>query len=243
MPDSQMLPVATNRLPRLTFAPLAWLKLQYFCHAGDTEIGGFGISAEDDLLYVEEFVTVRQRVTPVTVRFEDEAVADFFDGCVDRGLPAERFARIWCHTHPAASVTPSHTDEETFERGFGRCNWAVMFILGRTGNTYARLASRAGPEVQVELPVAVDWAAWPECLSRPSEGLGKLAEQWLQEHVAHVHRLSESLAIAARTSLAEDDTEVPWWEDHPWSSELDAFAYVPVEEKIEHESDHRLPVP
>ena len=29
----------------LTFAPLAWLKLQFFCHMGDTEIGGFGISA------------------------------------------------------------------------------------------------------------------------------------------------------------------------------------------------------
>jgi hypothetical protein len=32
--------------PCLTFAPLAWLKLQYFCHAGATEVGGFGGNIE-----------------------------------------------------------------------------------------------------------------------------------------------------------------------------------------------------
>lgn len=36
----------------LTFAPLAWLKLQFFWHAGPTEIGGFGISSPKDFLYV-----------------------------------------------------------------------------------------------------------------------------------------------------------------------------------------------
>jgi hypothetical protein len=37
----------------LIFSPRAWLKLQYFCHAGDTEVGGFGIAAADDCLYLE----------------------------------------------------------------------------------------------------------------------------------------------------------------------------------------------
>ena len=34
----------SDRPPVLIFAPLAWLKLQFFCHAGDTEIGGFGVA-------------------------------------------------------------------------------------------------------------------------------------------------------------------------------------------------------
>src|SRR5258707_14409576 len=89
--------------PRLTFAPLAWLKLQFFCHAGDTEVGGFAITAADRPLYVEEFVTLAQETSPISVRFHDEAVADYFDRCVDRGLPPDRFARIWLHTHPGAS--------------------------------------------------------------------------------------------------------------------------------------------
>src|SRR5262249_4025081 len=138
--------------PLLTFAPLAWLKLQFFCHAGDTEIGGFGISSEQDLLYVEDFLTVRQQVTATSVHFDDGGVADFFDACVDRKLHPEQFSRIWCHTHPAASVTPSGIDEETFERSFGCCDWSLMFILGRTGLTYARLAFAVGPGAQLNLP-------------------------------------------------------------------------------------------
>ncbi len=124
----------------LYFSPLAWLKLQWFCHTGDTEVGGFGISAANNPLYIEEFVTVRQRTTAVTVRFEDAAVADYFDARVDRGLKPERFARIWLHTHPGHSAEPSGMDEETFANSFGVCDWSVMAILSRTGQTYARLA-------------------------------------------------------------------------------------------------------
>lgn len=160
---------------QLTFAPLAWLKLQYFCHAGNTEVGGFGIASANNLLYVEDFVTVEQQATSVSVRFVDEAVADFFDRCVDAGLPPQHFGRIWCHTHPGTSVTPSSTDEETFARSFGRCDWSVLFILGRTGNTYARLSFAAGPGGQLLLPTAVDWAAWPASISSQPELLAEIA--------------------------------------------------------------------
>ncbi len=61
---------------------------------GPTEVGGFGISAKDDLLLIEDICLVRQRCSSVTVQFDDVAVADFFDEMVDRGLPPERFARM-----------------------------------------------------------------------------------------------------------------------------------------------------
>src|SRR4051794_1102008 len=98
---------------QLIFAPLAWLKLQYFCHVGDTEIGGFGITAKENLLYVEDFVTVRQQTSMMTVAMEDEAVADYSDRCVDAGLLPQNYLRIWCHTHPGSSAEPSGVDEET----------------------------------------------------------------------------------------------------------------------------------
>src|SRR5271168_3712876 len=99
------LPALHQRRPEscVMFAPLAWLKLLFFCHFAPTEIGGFGISAPDDLLYVEDFVTVKQEVSPVTVRFLDEAVADFFDGCYERGIPPGHCGRLWIHTHPGDS--------------------------------------------------------------------------------------------------------------------------------------------
>jgi proteasome lid subunit RPN8/RPN11 len=125
---------------------------------GDTEVGGFGVSAEDDLLLVEDVRLIGQQTTFVSVEFEDEAVADFFDEQVDAGLPPERFFRLWIHTHPGDSAEPSSVDEETFERVFGRCDWAVMAILACDGASYARLRFAAGPGGELEIPLQVDYS-------------------------------------------------------------------------------------
>lgn len=154
---------------KLVFAPLAWLKLQYLCHAGDTEVAAFGLSHPADPLYLDDVLVVKQRASPATVAFDDAAVADLFDRMLDEGVPPARFARIWLHTHPGASVDPSGTDEATFARVFGACDWAVMAILGRTGRVSARLTFPAGPGGSVELAAAVDWAAWPRDAERLEE--------------------------------------------------------------------------
>jgi hypothetical protein len=194
----------------LIFAPLAWLKLQYFCHSGDTEIGGFGITRRKNLLYVEEFHTVRQAVTPVTVRFDDSAVADFFDNGVDQGLMPAQFGRIWLHTHPGDSAMPSGTDEETFARVFGVCDWSVMFILSRTGQAYARLAFSAGPGGQVMLPVEVDWSAWPKAICNSDQLLTACAEDWRQEFAANIMPEQVLMHSAARSSSVQSSGDDPW---------------------------------
>ena len=141
----------------LRFSPTAWAKLLFFRDRGETEIGGFGITSANDLLRIEEFQTVKQDVTLASVSFEDEAVADYFDRQVGLGRKPEQFARVWLHSHPGESPEPSGTDEETFERVFGRCQWAVMFILGQTGKTYACLRFNVGPGGQMLIPVEVDY--------------------------------------------------------------------------------------
>ena len=110
----------------LRFTPWAWAKLVFLRDLGPTEVGGFGVSAKDDLLLIEDIRLVRQRCTSVTVQFDDVAVADFFDEMVDRGLRPERFARVWIHTHPGDSASPSCVEEQTFVRSFGRSDWAIM---------------------------------------------------------------------------------------------------------------------
>ncbi|MHC4158410.1 MAG: hypothetical protein ACYSSO_04945, partial [Planctomycetota bacterium] len=115
--------------PVLRFSPTAWAKLLYFRDRTDNEVGGFGITEADDLLYVTDFVTVKQEVTAVSVKFDDDSVADFFDSQVDLGRKPEQFARHWLHTHPGSFAEPSAIDEETFKRVFWACQWAVMFIL------------------------------------------------------------------------------------------------------------------
>jgi len=146
----------------LRFTPAAWAKLLYLRDWTDNEVGVFGVSSPKDLLLVEDLAVVGQEVSHVSTSFKDEAVSRFFDDQVDLGRRPEQFARIWCHTHPGSSATPSGADEQTFARVFGKCQWAVMFVLGRTGETYARLRFNVGPGGQVLIPVQVDYSSSAE---------------------------------------------------------------------------------
>jgi len=142
----------------LRFSPTAWAKLLYFRDKSDNEVSGFGVTEPEDLLCVKEFVTVKQEVTAISIKLDDEAVADFFDTQVDLGRKPEQFARIWLHTHPGNSPGPSAVDEETFARVFGNCQWAVMFILAQGNRTYAKLSFNVGPGGQVLIPVEIDYS-------------------------------------------------------------------------------------
>ena len=161
----------------MRFSPTAWAKLLFLRDYAETEVGGFGIAAADDLLLIQDIRLVRQSCTLVSVAFDDAAVADFFDAEIDAGLRPEQFGRIWIHTHPGESAQPSPVDEETCARVFGACDWSVMFILARGGQTSCRLRFRAGPGGSFEIPVAVDF----ECDFGAAD-----FEAWEQEYAAAV---------------------------------------------------------
>ena len=163
--------------PVVRFSPTAWAKLLFFRDKEFTEIGGFAITSPDDLLYVQDFVTVKQSVTAASVSFDDESVAEFFETQVDQDRRPEEFARIWLHTHPGNSERPSGTDEDTFVRVFDRCDWAVMFILSRSGSPYARLRFNVGPGGETHIPVQVDYTTGFE---------GSNHQAWEEEYEANV---------------------------------------------------------
>jgi proteasome lid subunit RPN8/RPN11 len=151
--------------------------LLYLRELGPTEVSGFGIAPADDLLRIDDVCLIQQRCTPVSVAFDDEAVAAFFDEQVDQGLRPEQFGRIWIHTHPGTCAAPSWVDEETFTRVFGRADWAVMFILARGGATYARLRFNTGPGADAEIATQVDY----------SRTFAASAEQlWADEYLSSV---------------------------------------------------------
>ncbi len=166
--------------PTLRFSPRAWSKLLFLRDVGRTEVGGFAVTSADDLLCVHDFVLVQQTCSPVTVAFDDEAVAEYFDRQIDAGLMPPSFARVWIHTHPGTSAEPSCVDEETFARLFGRSDWTVMAILARGGQTFARLQFHTGPGGSLRIPVDVDWSLPFEATDWPA---------WHQEYVQNVRPL------------------------------------------------------
>jgi hypothetical protein len=199
--------------PVLRFSPTAWAKLLYLRDLGDTEVGGFGISAADDLLFVEDVQLVKQVCTGASVTFDDQAVADFFDRQVDLGRVPCQFGRLWVHTHPGNFAEPSMTDCETFARVFGRTDWAAMFILARGGQCDARLRFHVGPGGDVDLSVEVDYR-------RPFPASDHIA--WQDEYVACV-QVAEPSWLSERDPLLLSDPLSPLepWEEDDWLSGWD----------------------
>ncbi len=168
----------TPSVTALKFSPHAWSKLLFLRDIGETEVGGFGITSADEPLYVEDLSLVKQSCTWSHVSFDDESVADYFDDQVDQGRVPDQFARIWIHTHPGDCPLPSVTDEETFCRVFGESDWAIMFIIAREGQCYARLRFNVGPGGELDIPIDIDWG---------SAFHGSDFEAWNREYNACVH--------------------------------------------------------
>ncbi len=198
--------------PILRFSPTAWSKLLYFRDRGSTEIGGFGITSADDLLFVEDFQTLKQDVTVASVSFEDEAIADFFEDQIDKGRKPEQFGRIWLHSHPGDSPNPSTVDEKTFNRVFGRCEWAAMFIIAQAGKSFARLRFNTGPGGQIQVPVEVDY-------SQPFFQSDR--EAWEVEYQANIKTMYSHVSKCKQIEIGFEDDVCGYSCPDDWLEELE----------------------
>ncbi len=202
----------TTRRQSLRFTPTAWAKLLFLRDAGPTEVGMFGFTSADELLLIEDVALVRQRCTPVTTVFDDEAVADFIDEQVDLGRTPQQCCRIWLHTHPGDCPLPSRTDEATFAEAFDGPDWSVMFIIAEGGRTYARLKFNIGPGVSKRLDVAVDYTV-------PFEGSDH--DRWQAEYEAAVECIDPFQTRGANHFLlddawSDDEAQIQRWHESEW---------------------------
>lgn len=142
----------------IQFSLYAWAKYQYYCEKMDTEIGLMGSTPIDRPLFVEDVHVLDQVAASAHCEMTAEGIANFFDEMIDKGYQPSQFGRIWLHTHPQMSATPSHTDETTFQEVFGKCDHAVMGIISKTGDAYFRLRiGRPLLATQILKPV-IDWS-------------------------------------------------------------------------------------
>jgi hypothetical protein len=204
----------------LRLSPTAWAKLLFFRDAGDSEVGGFGIAAANDLLYLEDVSLVRQNCDFASVILDDVAVADYFDRQVDAGRAPAEFGRVWVHTHPGTSAQPSATDEQTFARVFGGTQWAVMFILARGGATYARLEFHVGPGGSLVLPVEVDYGRDFAASDQDAWHSEYLANVQIQPRLMEVLRLETPESSPTHVASLNHHADRPDLWDELWHDKL-----------------------
>lgn len=151
----------------LRFTPQAWEKVVYLRDNVDTEISMIGISSEDDPLVVEDIRVVKQMASSVETDIDDEAICEHLQWCVESGIGPHRGMRIFLHTHPGNSASPSQKDEEKIWKAafFKHHPWYIMFIVSRGGEVYTRMRRR-DPEFPIvqdlEIQSAVDYSLKPE---------------------------------------------------------------------------------
>lgn len=166
-------------VPPLFFTPYAWAKLLAMRDFGDTEVGGWGISSREDPLLITDFYLVKQECSSSLCEMDDEGLVDYMENMVDKGLEPAEFMRIWIHTHPGNSPSPSGQDETTFKEQFAETDWGIMFIVANGGQTYARLRVNKPVATATELKIGVDWTAEFPSADRVA---------WKEEYDANVSR-------------------------------------------------------
>lgn len=143
----------------ISFTPATWSQLLMARDFGNHEIGFMGITTDTERLnLVTELVMPLQEVGVAHCDFDDEGMAQMMDQMIQRGLQPYQFMRVWIHTHPGSSATPSSTDEKTFADTFGMTDYAIMVIVAKGGQTYARLKVTTPFPVSVEIPVTINWS-------------------------------------------------------------------------------------
>jgi len=209
-------PVIKQHVAKLTFSPYAWSKLLFMRDKTNNEVGAYGITAPNNLLHIIDLAVIKQTVSSVSTEFDDEGIADFFDAQVLAGRNPVEFARIWIHTHPGVSASPSGTDFETFNRVFGVPDWAVMFILANGGETTCELRFNVGPKASLQIPVSIDYM---------QPFMGSDFDSWEAEYKANVTvKTYEYSNLYKYRDTASLRTDISGWEE--WydaeNSQLDA---------------------
>lgn len=181
-----------TRVPELYFTPYSWAKLNFMRDAGKTEVGGFGVCPTIPTV-IEDLYMPTQECSVAFCEFDDLGIREMYkelDG--EKGYHPLNFSRIWIHTHPGSSPEPSGQDEETFRERFSDSDWAIMFILARGGESYARLKlnSKSLQPIEMKMKVFVDWgrsfpAADHENWKR--EYLAKVREKTYQSNYVNVY--------------------------------------------------------
>lgn len=140
------------------FSPYAYQKVIYMRDKGGTEVSGFCITDPDDKDLITDFQLVKQTCTSVTTEMDKEGLSDFVTNMAEQDIAPSECMRVWLHTHPGSSPSPSGTDEKTFGELLASFPYIVMLIIARGGAKFGRIGFTQGCGGYADVDWDVDWA-------------------------------------------------------------------------------------
>lgn len=196
----------------LRISPKVWAKLKFFRDRGSSEISGFGISYRSDPLYVVDFLTIKQQASAASVEFDDDALNKYLDDMVKVGWHPSEVMRIWLHTHPGNSASPSGVDVNTFRDVFSGSDWSIMAILAKGGEFKAKFRYNITTEGVVSAVFGsgkeADLEVRPD-LSPPFDGISQEQyEAWEDEYIANI--MTRSYNTASNWQSGRNSSDGNW---------------------------------
>lgn len=132
----------------------AWWKLSWLGRTSKTEVSGIGIMGLWPQMRMTDFRLVGQIATDGTTKFTHDGWFDHQEKYGDAKIDVNVYSRVWVHTHPGQSATPSSVDRETWETQFGVFPWAIMLIVARGGQWHCEIRVKE-PNIVSECDVQI----------------------------------------------------------------------------------------
>lgn len=159
----------SNQQPQITItvSGLLWFKAKYLANQHQVEVGGWCIAPDKDKPFeVHDFKLTKQESTVGSIDFDDEGTVEFMEDELEAGLEFDQFMRVWIHTHPGDSASPSPLDRTTFRQLADTLPYVVMLIISKSGSATAEIGYKlpTGQFVSMPCGIRIDWAMdrWTE---------------------------------------------------------------------------------
>ncbi len=182
----------------LNFTPFAWMKMVCMIQECDTEVAGFGLLDPEDLCSITDIKIIKQAASCSSVDFDTAALAAWRFEYMGEGHKPEHMERVWIHTHPGFSPSPSSIDYGTFDDACELNDWMCMVIVDNHYKTYGQICYQSGPKIELRLNVGVDWTAINYNIDLPA---------WHKFWIAEISSLVSKAAPAYTTTRQAWDNQ------------------------------------
>ena len=235
---------------QVTLSPDVYQQMVYLANAHGTECGGFGISLDpENPFHISKIFMPKQEVGSASIEFDENDIDLYLRTMAeDEGLEFDQFFRLWVHTQPGASVTPSATDYECLYSLLGHIRsketlvnalldedctldlepplpWMIMLIIAEKGQMSAQLATLLYGRIHISaIGVGVRWPTayekkWDEAYAAACTKKSHLQYPGHHSHFGHFGGVAVG-DHGPSTKAAPSGHRM-------WDSEKGAYVYIP----------------